>query len=389
MPRQKRPHLKRQNDGYFYARFNGKQFKGRTEAEAFGKARAYERELQGEAIRQTRQTVGEYAEYWFPIHKASVKPSTYNVYISILTAAIAPIANIPLNDLTADNVAEALAALNGKSASYIHKARILITEILDSATDTGYIARNPARAQSVKPPKGKKGTHRAITTQERSLIESTPHKMRLAALIMLYCGLRRGELLALRAEDIQADTLPVRRAVYFVGNQPLISEPKTTAGIRTVPAPDFILANLPKMNRGCYVLTGTTKPMTESIFSSCWIAYMNELSRAVNGMQRRWWGRTREHKAMIANGATIPKYKEISIRPHDLRHSYCTWLRDSGVDMHQAIIWMGHADEKLILRIYDHPGHERETAAKNQLFSSLKLRTELRTHESSASDRIE
>ena len=185
--------------------------------------------------------------------------------------------------------------------------------------------------------------------------------MRLAALIMLYCGLRRGELLALRAEDIQAG-----------------------------PAPDFILAAVPKMSRGCYVLTSTTAPMTESVFSTSWTAYMNELSRAVNGgMQRRWWGRTREHKAMIANGATIPEYKEISIRPHDLRHSYCTWLRDSGVDMHQAIIWMGHADEKLILRIYDHPGHEREIAAKNQLFSSLRLRKGLRTDDPPASDRIE
>lgn len=29
-------------------------------------------------------------------------------------------------------------------------------------------------------------------------------------------------------------------------------------------------------------------------------------------------------------------------------------LRDAGVDMKLAIRWMGHADEKMILRIYDH-----------------------------------
>jgi hypothetical protein len=42
-------------------------------------------------------------------------------------------------------------------------------------------------------------------------------------------------------------------------------------------------------------------------------------------------------------------------------------LRDAGVDLKQAIIWMGHADEKMILRIYDQPGEERETASKNRL----------------------
>ena len=67
----------------------------------------------------------------------------------------------------------------------------------------------------------------------------------------------------------------------------------------------------------------------------------------------------------------------ISVRCHDLRHSYCTWLRDSGIDMHQAIIWMGHADEKMILRVYDHPGTDRENAAKTALFSALSLRNAL------------
>jgi hypothetical protein len=144
------------------------------------------------------QALTEYAAYWMPIHKAGVKPSTYNAYLSILAATIKPIGSIYLHALTSDHIAEAFAALTGKSASYIHKARILLIEILDSATDAGYMEKNPARAQSLRPPKGTKGTHRAITHQERAVIESTPHRMRLAALIMLYCGLRRGELLGFR-----------------------------------------------------------------------------------------------------------------------------------------------------------------------------------------------
>ena len=341
MPRPKTFHYRMQKDGYYHAEVNGHHVKAKTEAKLLEKKKQYEKK--GAVVNP--KTLTEYAAYWMPIHKAGVKPSTYNAYLSILTATIKPIGSIYLHALTSDHIAEAFAALNGKSASYIHKARILLIEILDSATDAGYMEKNPARAQSLRPPKGTKGTHRAITPQERAVIEFTPHRMRLAALIMLYCGLRRGELLGLQAGDIAGDTLTVRRAVYYVSNQPRLSEPKTAASIRTVPAPDFVLRLLPKMTRDCFILTGTRKPMTEQVFMRAWENY----NKAVG----------------------------ISVRCHDLRHSYCTWLRDSGIDMHQAIIWMGHADEKMILRVYDHPGTDRENAAKTALFSALSLRNAL------------
>jgi len=336
--RVKRFHYKKGADGYYHAKVQGHHIKARTEDELERKKVEYEKTLTVTAP----QTLSEYAEYWLPIHKATVKPSTYNGYISVLQRVLEPIAGILLNQLTSDHVAEAYAALKGKSASYIHKAKILLTEILDSATDAGLMQKNPARAKSIKPPTGKKGTHRAITDAERTLIEKTAHKMQLAALIMLYCGLRRGELIGLKAEDIQGDELTVSRAVYYVSNQPMLSAPKTSHGKRTVPAPEFILPKIPKMNRDCYILTGTTKPMTEQVFMRAWANYNKALG--------------------------------ISVRCHDLRHSYCTWLRDSGIDIHQAIIWMGHADEQLILRIYDHPGTERETAAKNALKIALSSR---------------
>ena len=341
MPRPKKQHYKRQKDGYFHCEYLGHHMKAKTEDELEQKKAAYKKTLEGASARQTKQTMGEYVEYWMPIYKAGVKASTYNAYISILNTAVAPISGVRVSKVTVDDIAKAYAALIGKSASYIHKAKILLTEILDTAVDSGLLLKNPARASSAKPPKGKAGTHRAITPEERKKIESTRHRMQLAALIMLYCGLRRGELIGLKAGDLAGDELTVRRAVFYVSNQPQISEPKTAAGIRTVPAPDFILRRLPKMNGSCFILTRTEKPMTEQVFMRAWANYCKELG--------------------------------IIIRCHDLRHSYCTWLRDNGVDIHQAIIWMGHADEKLILRIYDHPGSARETESKKRLFGALSL----------------
>ena len=47
-------------------------------------------------------------------------------------------------------------------------------------------------------------------------------------------------------------------------------------------------------------------------------------------------------------------WKTWTVRPHDLRHTYCTMLVDAGVPLKQAMAWLGHADEKMILRVYDH-----------------------------------
>jgi integrase len=85
--------------------------------------------------------------------------------------------------------------------------------------------------------------------------------------------------------------------------------------------------------------------MTDTAFRRAWDSYLLHLSRAAG--------------------------REISIRPHDLRITYCTMLKNAGVDMKQAMIWMGHADEKMILRVYDRPGEYRAKTSVNQVEKML------------------
>ena len=340
MPRVKKQRLKQRADGRYCCKYHGIQFMGNTEDEALQAREAYKRaEADGALIRRDQQTVGEYAQYWLPIHKSGVKPSTFNGYASILEHAITHMAKKQLAAITSDDVAECYADLSGRSASYIHKAKNLITAMLDSAADAGYMLNNPARAKSLKPPRGTAGTHRAITPEERAMILQTPHRMQIAALIMLYAGLRRGEVLALDSEDI-TDVITVRRAVYYVSNQPMISTPKTEAGVRRVPVLSVLRPFLSDLS-GLVLQRPNGSPYTEQAWQRGWESYMKALSAAAG--------------------------HDIIIRPHDLRVSFCTMLRDAGVDLKQAIIWMGHADEKMILRIYDQPGEEREIASKNRL----------------------
>ena len=344
MPRKKKQILKQRPDGRYRAVYHGIEFYARTSDEALAARDEYIRaEKENRLVRRDQLTVLEYAIQWLPVHRASVKASTYNAYASILEHVLQPIAGTILCDLTSDDIAGAYSRLTGKSASYIHKARILVTAILDSATDAGYLSRNPARATSVKPPRGSAGTHRVITQEERTLIESVPHRMQLPAMIMLYAGLRRGEILALDASDI-TDVIHVRRAISYRSNQPIISAPKTEAGERRVPVLSVLKPFLSDLSG--LVCKGTNGSyMTEQAWQCAWLSYQRTLS-AVAG-------------------------HPINIRPHDLRHSYCTMCVTAGVEPHQLMQWMGHADEKMILRIYDHVTAERTQKSVELLEKSL------------------
>lgn len=66
--------------------------------------------------------------------------------------------------------------------------------------------------------------------------------MGVAAMIMLYAGLRIGEVLALEWNDIDFEkrTINVSKARIVFKNRPIIKSPKTKAGIRIIPIPEIL-----------------------------------------------------------------------------------------------------------------------------------------------------
>ena len=81
--------------------------------------------------------------------------------------------------------------------------------------------------------------------------------MGVAVLVMLYCGLRRGEIVALTWNDVDFDamTISVTKAATFGQNQAKIKQPKTEAGKRIVPFPAQLLPIFmeAKRNKSIYV----------------------------------------------------------------------------------------------------------------------------------------
>lgn len=369
-----RRHLKKRADGRYRAMYKGQLYYGYTEDEVYAQIDQAKADDSDGIRKREDPTVAEYGNKWLPIHKAGVSEKVYDDYAGQLTKLYKCIGDQKLRDIRPSDIKGAYNQFLGMSQSTIRRARLIWVAMFDSAVADGLIRTNPAKDRTAQPHKGTSGTHRAITQEERQLILDTDHTLRPLVCLMLYAGLRRGEALAINVDediDFEAGTVTVRKAIRFDGNAPVVADPKSEAGRRTVP----LLPILAEILRGRHGLVFGTeeeiegkkvwKYATEQKFGRAWESYINTLEREANGgLWRRWYGKTREHKAILAAGGQLPPYKAVTIRPHDLRHSYCTMLRDAGVDMHVAMEWMGHADEKMILRIYDHTDNRIQAATK-------------------------
>ena len=94
--------------------------------------------------------------------------------------------------------------------------------------------------------------------------------------------------------------------------------------------------------------------MTQSAWERAWESYLYALGVKKNGCRKRWCEKGKPW---------IP----VSIRSHDLRHSYCSMLYDAGIDLKTAMRWMGHADQDMTMQIYTHLSEKRRTAAEKAL----------------------
>lgn len=382
--------MKQRKDGRFACRYKGEWFYGESEEEALNARKEYKRLEEAGMLQMVNgPTVRQYAARWLPLHKKGVSEKTYNDYASQIDALVSVLGDKPLVQVTVDDAKSVYSNhYSGYSKSTVKRARMLFVDLFDAALENDLVKKNPFRSKKAQPDKAEEGSHREITAEERRLILETEHPFRPAVMVMLYAGLRRGEALALNLDedvDFEAGLIHVRHAVRFDSNQPILSDPKTEAGERDVALFSILQSEL-KGKKGLLAPAKSGKLMSESAFTSAWHSYVHTIECKINGVnQKRWYGKTKEHKKRIekakqlrargmeeeAAKVDLPLWQEFTVRPHDLRHSYCTMLRDAGVDMKQAMAWMGHADEKMILRIYDHLTDERYEKSTKQVENLL------------------
>src|SRR5699024_1297267 len=112
----------------------------------------------------------------------------------------------------------------------------LLRTILGTAVDDGLIEVNPCRIRGAGQAKRVHEIEVLSAGDLDRLAAAMPDETRLLVRLAAWCGLRRGEVLALHRRDMAPDVTEVyvRRGVTFIKSKPLFSTPKTAAVVGAV-----------------------------------------------------------------------------------------------------------------------------------------------------------
>ena len=184
-------------------------------------------------IPDQRQKVGPFLRHWLDeVARPTIRASTYASYDDIVTGHIIPgLGRIALAKLAPADIQTFLnhkmaSGLSPRRVQYIHA---VLRRALVTAEKWGMVTRNVAKL--VDPPRVPKHEITPLTPEQaRRLIEAAVDDRHLALYVTaLGTGLRQGELLGLRWEDVELDAgrLRVRHSLANVEGELTLLEPKT------------------------------------------------------------------------------------------------------------------------------------------------------------------
>ena len=329
---------------------------GATKREAQDKLKAIRRAVDdGLSVTSERMTVGGYLERWIREAAApSVAPKTLASYSQLVRLHVTPeLGRIQLTRLAPIDVQAWMnrklsSGLSPRTVQYLHA---ILRRSLGQALRWGLVTRNVATL--VDPPRIRRTEVRPLTPdQARAFLEAVQGD-RLEALytVALAIGLRQGEALGLRWDDVDLDagTLTVRNALQRLGPGWELVQPKTTRSRRTVALPGVVLAAL-RQHR--------TRQLEERLWAgSRWQEHGFVFTSTIgtpldgSGVSRRF------HTALETAG--LPRQ-----RFHDLRHACASLLLAQGVAPRVVMEILGHSQISLTMNTYSHviPELERDAA---------------------------
>lgn len=300
-----------------------------------------------------RLTLGDYLGRWLEYKEIRVKPSTHRGYRNVVVHHIDPaVGRVTLAKLTALHLEALYRAMLKKEVGpqgrkrplaprMCQLAHAVLHQALEQAVRWSLIPRNPAA--QVEPPRGFKTPPRAWTPEETLKFLEAVRRHRFYAMFYLavVTGMRRGELLGLRWEDLDLGRgyLRVERSLGMVASEFVVSTPKTEGSVR--------LLKLSPEAVGVLEEHGERQERERARLGPLWReegwVFPSEVGNPVRPYNFD------ETRKTLMRKAGVPV-----IRFHDLRHTHVSLKRRRGTPLEVVSKRLGHANPGFTLKVYRH-----------------------------------
>ena len=342
----------------FYGRVRRKYIYGKTRKAVQEKLiKNLSDQHKGLLIAPEKQTLEDFLTRWLKDSvKGSTSEKTHESYSCVVRKHIVPIiGHIPLRKLQPQQVQYLYRKKQEEGLTRtVQLIHAVLHRALNQATKWRLVSRNVTDA--VDRPKFPRREMKVLNPDEANRFLKTARDGPLYALYVLAitCGLRQGELLALKWKDFnrEAGTLQIQRQVQWVKGKAQFKEPKTAKSRRTVMLPQVAVKALQKHR----VVQAEQRLANGNKWQDYDLIFTSEVGTAINqsNLLSKSFYPLREK-------AEVPK-----IRFHDLRHTAATLLLQQGV--HPKIVQerLGHSQISLTLDTYSHvlPTMQQEAADK-------------------------
>lgn len=311
------------------------------------------RELEDEAGKADTYapTVGKLLDDWIARNRSRLAPRTVVGYTARAAVIRKHIGNLRADAVTVDDVSAMYHALREKGtteATLLEVHRVL-SAAFQWAHDMERIAAVP-NLRRVKPKHTPPEIDPPSSAELRRLLTSLPDTEWARAIALLPLGgMRRGEVVGLRWEDVTGPTFNgagdlvefptvwVRHSVTTKKGEPVHVGPTKSKRDRLVTLPVEAFAVLEQQRQ--YVLNADGK-LPAWVFP-CWSSRRRTLPRNPDSISRAWDRHRKKHE--------LP-----NVRVHDLRHYYATAASEAGISFRVIADQLGHTDPALTIRLYSH-----------------------------------
>jgi integrase len=221
----------------------------RTKTEVRRKLRQALKDRDEGIIPPSKMTVAALLDEWLEDIRGDVSRRTWMTREGFVRNHIKPaIGTKKLSTLTAEDARRLYRqkSQQGLASSSVRRIHELLNQAMREAVRLKYISRNPL--DDLKPPKASYREMDVLTPEQVKRLLDTVRGQRWECVIVLgaVCGLRAGEALSLRFEDLDltAGTISIRRTLW----KGQVYPPKTPSSRRTLKLPHMALEALTRLS---------------------------------------------------------------------------------------------------------------------------------------------